>query len=620
MNILLFTLIAPLVLGIAYLFAKNAPLKWLQWSAAAISLFMLLDSIIILLLGRQVFEVKTLHPIILLFNLSSYPLSALFFIFVSMFTCLVIFYSFAYFKGGTVPQNNFFAYVFMSLGAAGGVLFAADYIGLLIFWGFLGMVLYLLVLLDAPRSSEAAKKTLTIVGGTDALMILGIGFLLVSARTLNISQISMHMDNWMTICAFFCMTSAALAKAGAFPFHTWVPDVAESTNIPVIALLPASLDKILGIYLLVRIVNSINGFQNSFASLVLLVIGAATIIFAVMMALVQHNIKRLLAYHAVSQVGYMVLGIATGTFIGIAGGILHMINHTIYKSALFLGAGAVEKQTNESDLEYLGGLSRLMPITFAVMLVASLAISGVPPLNGFVSKWMIYQAIISLSKNGPLWVIWLVAAMFGSALTLASFVKLLHATFLNEPSEKMRKIYSDIKEAPYYMLVPMLILSALCFIFGIFIFVPPMSSLFVLIIGMPVALNSILIGSWAPVLATVLIIFGLLLGLCIYWLTLTAHDIKEKEIFYGGEELDTEKIRVSGTEFYYSVQKNRIMRKIYKRAENKVFDIYDISARLVGTVSSLLKILHHGLLHTYLAWCLLGLIAVLGALAASSIR
>ena len=158
-----------------------------------------------------------------------------------------------------------------------------------------------------------------------------------------------------------------------------------------------------------------------------------------MMALVQHDLKRLLGYHAVSQVGYMVLGIGTGSPVGIAGGLFHMLNHAIYKSCLFFGGGAVEKSAGTTDLENLGGLARSMPVTFGTFLVASLAISGVPPLNGFASKWMIYQGIIESARGGGhLWVLWLVAAMFGSALTLASFMKVVHAVFLGQPSRCAR--------------------------------------------------------------------------------------------------------------------------------------------------------------------------------------
>ncbi len=141
------------------------------------------------------------------------------------------------------------------------------------------------------------------------------------------------------------------------------------------AYLPASLDKLLGIYLLARI--SLHMFVlNEPLKFLLLIIGAVTIILAVMMALVQHNLKKLLAFHAVSQVGYMVMGIGTGVPIGIIGGLFHMLNHAIYKCCLFLGAGAVEKRTGTTELEELGGLAKSLPVPFISMVIAAFAISG----------------------------------------------------------------------------------------------------------------------------------------------------------------------------------------------------------------------------------------------------
>ena len=160
--------------------------------------------------------------------------------------------------------------------------------------------------------------------------------------------------------------------------------------------------------------------------------------------------------------------------LGLAGGLFHMLNNTLYKSALFLCAGVVEKETGTTDLDRLGGLAKLMPITFMVCTVAALSISGIPPLNGFASKWMIYQGIITSGEGGGLsWVIWLAVAMLGSALTLASFVKVLHATFLCKPSVEIQQM--DIHENRYSMLLPMIVLAVLCVVFGVFAFQLPLA-------------------------------------------------------------------------------------------------------------------------------------------------
>ncbi len=177
------------------------------------------------------------------------------------------------------------------------------------------------------------------------------------AQTMQMDSIRLELNNGLLGVAYVCIAIAAFAKAGAMPFHSWIPDCAKSAPIVVTAYLPASLDKLLGIYLLTRL--SIDLFiMSPWVNIFLMSIGAFTIIAAVMMALVQHNLKRLLGYHAVSQVGYMVLGIGTGNPLCIAGGLFHMLNHAVYKSCLFFSAGNVESQAKTTQLDELGGLAR----------------------------------------------------------------------------------------------------------------------------------------------------------------------------------------------------------------------------------------------------------------------
>jgi formate hydrogenlyase subunit 3/multisubunit Na+/H+ antiporter MnhD subunit len=193
-------------------------------------------------------------------------------------------------------------------------------------------------------------------------------------------------------------------------------------------------------------------------SFLLMIIGAITILLAVAMALVQKDFKKLLSYHAISQVGYMILGIGTALPIGIVGGLFHMVNNGIYKSCLFMTAGSMERQTGTTDLRKLGGLGAQMPITFACFLIAAFSISGFPLTNGFYSKELIYQGALD---SGTLFYI---AAVLGTVLTGASFLKLGHAAFLGKRPEGMEKV----KEAPIGMLIPMVILAAACLIFGLY--------------------------------------------------------------------------------------------------------------------------------------------------------
>ena len=524
-------------------------------------------------------------------------------IFVGVFSLLIILYS-----SGFMRQRRglirYYSYIILTLVASLGAVFSNHLILFMVFWGFLGLLLYLLIGFGRKvNTTYTAKKTFIIIGGADALMLLGLALVWRITGTLAMDKMSIALTTKPAVFAYLCFAAGAFAKAGAMPLHTWIPDTAEDAPTPVTAYLPASLDKLLGIYFLARI--SLDMFQmNAAMNTLLMAVGSFTIVAAVMMALIQHDLKRLLGYHAVSQVGYMVLGIGTGTPLGIAGGIFHMLNNTIYKSCLFLGGGAVEKRAGTTDLEKLGGFAKIMPITFVTFLIAAFAISGVPPFNGFASKWMVYQGVIESGRQGgALWVVWLIAAIFGSALTLASFMKAVHAVFLGQPSAETQVAVYQRRETSPTMWVPSVILAALCVIFGVFAYRIPLKIFIFPSIGQDVAFS----GIWNANLATALLFAGIIVGIIIYLLGRIG-ETKEAEIFIGGEILkEHPQMRVSGTEFYNTIQDIGFLGKIYKLAKNKAFDIYDIGTKITFAFTRILRYIHNGVLPTYLAWCLLGM-------------
>lgn len=532
--------------------------------------------------------------------------------FVCFFFLLVIIYSVGHMKGRK-GLFRYYLYTILTFVVTLGAVFANNLLLLLVFWGFLGLLLYLLITFGkTERTPATAKKAFIIIGGTDALMLLGLTLLwkitdvgsFTGLIKLNMDQLSVPMVGTLSIVAYLCLAAGALAKAGAMPFHTWVPDTAEDAPVPVTAFLPASLDKLLGIYFLFRItieVFQITGGMNTF----LMALGSFTIVAAVMMALVQHNLKRLLGYHAVSQVGYMILGIGTGNPIGIAGALFHMLNNAIYKSSLFLAAGAVEKRSGTSNLSKLGGYVKVMPFTFAAFLIASLAISGVPPFNGFASKWLLYQGVIETGKSGgDLWIIWLVAAMFGSALTLASFMKLTHAVFLGQKSTERKDTGS---KTGLSVLIPLSVLSLLCIAFGVFANRLPIQMFINPAVGEEVTAT----GIWNSGLATIMILIGLGIGFVIY-LAGSLRKARTTEIFVGGETVkDIPEMRVSGVDFYRTVKEYEPLKIIYQAAEKKHFDIYEIGDRIVSCFSRFFGSLHNGLLPRYITWCLAGVVVLI---------
>ena len=552
---------------------------------------------------------------------------------IGLFSILTVIYSLRFIKR---QRTQYYTYIILTAVASCGAVLSNNLIVLLVLWGFLGLTLYLLINMGDENGRAAAKKTFIIVGGSDALMLLGICLIYYLTNTFQMDKIQISLTTnyyLLPTLAYLCIAIACFAKAGAMPMHSWIPDCAESAPVPVVAYLPASLDKLLGIYLLARI--SLNLFvMNEAMNIFLMLVGAFTIIAAVMMALVQHNMKRLLGYHAVSQVGYMVLGIGTGNPIGIAGGIFHMLNHAIYKSCLFLTAGNVEYRTKTPELDELGGLARLMPITYISCLIASLSISGVPPFNGFVSKWMVYQGLIQYATSSTLQatrlisLICLVAAMFGSGLTLASFMKLIHATFLGQPANRqipneanLRRNSSGsrsdarevttfgtgkpVNEVSWTMWLPAVILAAICVVFGVFAQAVPLKYFILPAVG-----GTTLTGTWYSGLATLLIIIGLVLGVIIFKLKGLKPVLREDKAFVGGEAIDLDVSPVTGTEFYNTIKELGILRAVYKKAEAGLFDIYEQGKKFTFSLSGIFQYLHNGILSTYLVWILLGMIGL----------
>ncbi|MCU0652201.1 MAG: NADH-quinone oxidoreductase subunit L [Candidatus Omnitrophica bacterium] len=377
---------------------------------------------------------------------------------VACFSFLVTLYSsvFMRLKPGL---KQFYAYLLINLSFTNGALLADNLIILLFFWEGLLLGLFGMIALGNKNSWQTAIKAFIIVGIADLCMLLGIAITGHLSGTLAISKINLPLASPLAIFAFIMLMIGAISKAGSMPFHTWIPDAAVDAPLPFMAFLPASLEKLLGIYFLGRI--SLSMFQlkaESGLSIALMVIGVTTIICAVMMALIQKNYKKLLAYHAVSQVGYMILGIGTCLPVGIVGGLFHMLNNAMYKSCLFFTGGAVEKEAGTANLEELGGLSSKMPITFFCFVIAALSISGVPPFNGFFSKELIYDAAL---ERGA---IFYFLAVLGSFFTAASFLKLGHAAYLG----KLNPVHQRVKEAPLAMLIPMITIALACVLFGLF--------------------------------------------------------------------------------------------------------------------------------------------------------
>ena len=395
------------------------------------------------------------------FSLRLYAFSAFIILSAGVLSFLIALYSFASLKLKDYAAK-FFAYFLISLAFINGAVLANNLFVMLFFWEGLLVTLFAMIAIGSKCAFGTATKALIINGICDLCMMLGIILTGALAGTLTMSGINLPLDT-LGSTAFILLMIGAIAKGGSMPFHSWIPDAATDAPLPFMAFFPAAMEKLLGIYFLTRI--SLDMFRlttGSWVSILLMSIGAITIILAVMMALVQKDYKKLLSYHAISQVGYMILGIGTAVPAGIIGGLFHMINNALYKCGLFLTGGAVEKQTGTTDLNKLGGLAGKMPFTFICFMITALSISGVPPFNGFFSKELVYEGAL---ERG--WIFYL-AAVGGSFLTAASFLKLGHSAFLG----KLNKEHAAVKEVSVFMVVPMMAIAAICVLFGVYNYLP----------------------------------------------------------------------------------------------------------------------------------------------------
>ena len=511
--------------------------------------------------------------------------------------------------------REYYAYLFLTAAFANGAALANNFVPLVFFWEGLLVTLYGFITIGGkPTSNRTAVKALLISGFCDFSMIMGIGILWSVSGTLTMSKVSVEPTGLAAV-AFVLMMIGAIGKAGAMPFHTWIPDAALDAPVSFMAFLPAAFEKLLGIYLLARV--SLDFFKirpGSGLSILMMTIGAATIVLAVLAALVQKDFKKLLSFHAISQVGYMVLGVGTAIPIGIAGGVFHMINHAMYKCGLFLSAGSVEHRAGTTDLKRLGGLRKEMPLTAFGFAVCALAISGVWPLNGFVSKEMVFHGAI---ESG--YIVFAVAAWVGAIFTFASFLKAGHSVFFGERSKEV----PAVKESQVPVVVPILVLALLCITFGVYNKLP------LTLLIQPILAGHVEAGESADFTAHALSLANpvALISIACLVLAFLLHR-------YG--------FRKSGRKAYLAsepVHNLPVLHKIYEMSEARVFDLYEQGVKVLQGLSlvlfkgidrpidfvfekvvtatgekftGILKKAHNGHYANYLAWCLAGLIIVAG--------
>jgi len=547
------------------------------------------------------------------FDLRLYHFSAFILLAVSGFLFLITLYSTVKMKN-SARGREYYAYIFLNAAFAGGAVLANNFVLFLFFWEGLLLTLYGLITIGGKDSNRTAVKSFIISGFCDFCLILGIGILWSLTGTLTMSEISIKPQGLAAV-SFILMMIGAIGKGGAMPFHTWIPDAAIDAPVSVMAFIPGAYEKLLGIYFLARITLDFFKIEmKSTMSIVLMVIGAGTIVLAVLMALIQKNLKRLLAYHAVSQVGYMILGIGTATPVGIAGGIFHMINNAIYKSGLFLSAGSVEHRTGTTDLKKLGGLRREMPLTALGFGVCALAISGIWPLNGFISKEMIFHGAI---ESG--YTIFAIAAWVGAIFTFASFLKAGHSVFLGPRTREIPEVRES--ESPIWF--PIVVLAGLCVVFGVYNKLPLRTFIQPILEGhveagehIDFAAHALALFTPVAMISTGCLVLALLLhlygwkkgGRKAYLASEPVHKLPVMHQMYGWAEARVFDLYEQGVKFLKSLST-----VLFRAVDRPIDAVYDRGVTAVGrAMTRVLQAAHNGHYANYLAWSIGGLLAVAG--------
>jgi len=377
---------------------------------------------------------------------------------IAFFVCV---YSLSYMEKYT-DKPKFFTLFFLMVAGMNGLIVSGDLFNLFVFLEIASIASYALVAFGTEAEELEASFKYAIMGSVaSSFIFLGIAFLYGFTSTLNMADMALVLSTkqniWVVpfVAVLFLMGFGL--KAALVPFHAWLPDAHPSAPASISAMLSGVLIKTLGVYALMRVFFNIFGMTRAYSQ-ILMFLGALSMIVAVILALSQWDLKRLLAYHSISQIGYVVLGIGLATPLGILGGLFHLFNHSIFKSLLFLNSGAIDYAAGTRDLKEMSGLKQKLPITASTNLIASMSIAGIPPFNGFFSKLIIIFACIQQGYIG-----YALAAVIGSILTLASFMKVQKFAFLGELKEK----YKNIKEVPFAMRFSMVCLAIICVLGGI---------------------------------------------------------------------------------------------------------------------------------------------------------
>jgi len=411
-------------------------------------------------------------------NLVLDGLSSLLLLAISVVSAAAMLFSARYMEQYTAKAKYLSLFLLMVAGM-NGVVLSGDIFNLFVFLEIASLASYALVGFGCEHEELEASFKYMVLGSIGSIFVLfAVALVYGNTGTLNMAYISEAIQySGMNAGLDFALALFIVGfglKAALVPFHAWLPDAHPSAPAPISAMLSGILIKTLGIYALARVVFNIFGVSVSVGWL-LIVLGLLSMVAGAFLAIGQWDLKRLMAYSSISQIGYVILGIGLGATLiargdnlawaslAILGGLFHLVNHAVYKSLLFLTSGSVEMSTGTRQMRQMGGLAEKLPITRTTCTVASASIVGIPPFSGFWSKLILVIAAIQAQFY------WIAAIIvFVSLCTLIMYLKVQRYVFLGELPENLQQA----KENKGSMLVAMVFLACLCVLMGLLVLVP----------------------------------------------------------------------------------------------------------------------------------------------------
>jgi len=357
-----------------------------------------------------------------------------------------------------------YAALLLCLAGLLGITITGDVFNLFVFLEISSISAYALIAMGPDRRALHASYKYLIMGSIGAtFIVIGIGMMYMMTGTLNMADLAVRLPlvGSRTISVAFAFLTVGISlKLALFPLHAWLPDAYAYAPSTVTAFLASTATKV-AFYVLLRVFFSIYGVVFAFETMtlhwILLPLALVAVLSASFSAISQEDVKRLLAYSSVAQIGYMILGISLGTVTGLTAGLLHLFNHALIKAALFMAVGAVMYQVGSVRIEAMRGLAKRMPWTMAAFVAGGLSLIGVPFTVGFVSKWYL---VLGLVESG-MWEVALLV-LLGSLLAGAYIWKVVEAAYFNDFLGDL-----EVKEAPLQLLIPIWVLVAANFYFGI---------------------------------------------------------------------------------------------------------------------------------------------------------